>query len=243
MSLSKITLVGAAVAVCLSSLSANAATVTQSFNFLTGSPWTERADTLNFTSGALTLAVSATQYVATSTVGDAVDTTTARKVSRTNGFGLYVDYWGDNDHRIDGYYNELVKFVFNRDVTINKVTFGSIKDGSSFDLFLGDALEFVRSAIVTPTVNFADAASAFAIGASEDEWIYVCKEKRSSRTFRSKTTVRGCDCDKVLDYSAFKITSLEVSYDVPSEVPLPAAGWMLLAGLGGIGALRARKRS
>lgn len=48
-------------------------------------------------------------------------------------------------------------------------------------------------------------------------------------------------------YSAFKITSLTVTYEdqpppPPPPVPVPAAGGLLLAGLGGLAALRRRKR-
>lgn len=42
--------------------------------------------------------------------------------------------------------------------------------------------------------------------------------------------------------SEFKITS--ISFDIiPSAVPLPAAGWLLFAGIGGLAAVRNRKRA
>lgn len=41
----------------------------------------------------------------------------------------------------------------------------------------------------------------------------------------------------------FKLESLTVSYETPSAVPLPAAGWMLFAGLGGLAAMKRRRKT
>lgn len=42
--------------------------------------------------------------------------------------------------------------------------------------------------------------------------------------------------------SYFKVRSMTVSYEVPA-VPLPAAGWMLFAGLGGLAAMKRRNKA
>lgn len=39
---------------------------------------------------------------------------------------------------------------------------------------------------------------------------------------------------------SWKLRSVVVDYSVP-EIPLPAAGWLMLAGIGSIAALRRRK--
>ena len=42
--------------------------------------------------------------------------------------------------------------------------------------------------------------------------------------------------------SAFKVRSLTVEYHEPDPIPLPAAGWLLLAGIGGLGVMKRRSR-
>jgi hypothetical protein len=200
---------------------------------------------LNYTVDDLTLEITANNYDTPETVGEPLDTNFGLPILRSAGYGLYVTYWGDNDHRIDGIINEVVSFAFNKVVTITNVTFGSVKDGSLFDLFVDGT--YTRSAGVDGA-SFDETGSTFGIGASFDEWVKVCKtedKKQSSNDKHSKHDKKPKEkCDWVYDYSAFKITSLTVTYDdppPPSEVPLPAAGFLLLGAMGGLAALRRRK--
>jgi hypothetical protein len=209
---------------------------TVAFDF-TG-PGSQTGNLLSFTSGDLTLDVTASNYGTPVAIGDAFSAGPDLKVTRLQNYGLYVNYRGDNDHRIDGSYNEIVKFAFNKVVTLDWVTFGSIRNGSVFDLFAGPPLKFAGSQSVIGAA-FGQSGSLFGVGASQDGYTTVCREVAVyNRRGRQTGTRQQCDC--VYDYSAFKITGMQVSY---SEVPLPAAGWLLMTGFGGLAALRRRKRA
>lgn len=221
---------------------ANAATVSQTFTF-TGNG-TSTQNSFVMTEGDLTLTLGASFYNTPITEGDELNTTDPLKLTRSNGAGLYIDSKHDNDHRIDGFVNEIVTFAFNKAVRITNVTFGYILNDSVFDLFV-DSLDddkdlsplYNGSQTVLPSFDtLTDTSSLFAIGASAHTEKWVCSGGNKRRNIPPK-------CGYVLtSYSGFKITSLTVEYDEPvTTVPLPAGGMLLLGGMGALAVLRRRK--
>jgi hypothetical protein len=173
------------------------------------------------------------------------------------GYGLGVcGNWSTNwkkcldwDHRVDGMSdNDLAIFTLDNPLALHSIKFGSFdaftevekewvctkqskwgwgcKDGyfnitketfyDSFDLFidLGGGLVYQLSDLVAGTVSFDGSlvSNMFGIGASGK-------------------------------YDAFKIKEIVFKHDdtPPPVIPLPAAGWLLIAGLGGLAALRRKK--
>jgi hypothetical protein len=207
-------------------MASQASAVTTTFDFTNLGNDLEWPGALEFTQDGITVTVDAKSYEDPGAVGSALvenSTSPFTGIGIASGFGLYVTYLFDNDVRIDGWVNELVSFAFNKNVVVNSITFGSVENGSAFDLFVSDAgvLEFASSGDVISPTALGFTSDLFGVGASYDRCLrsvlFVCKD---------------------IEQAAFKITSLTVS-----EVPLPAAGWMLIAGVGGIAAMKRRRKA
>lgn len=197
---------------------AEAATVT--FDFTTANRGA--SSSLNYTAGGLTLTVSATG-------GDG-------KVQTWAGSGLGVP---DRDyHFVDSTYSpETVVFDFSKLVKLVKVTFAYVDPWDDFKLTQeGVSLGvFDVLASVNTTTGLAD---TFGIGADgKVTGNYVSADDYD------KACVNGTWATSYTDtcYSAFKIKSITVDVPDPAPVPLPAAGVMLLAALGGLGLAKRRK--
>ena len=220
-----------AMAMALTTGAASAATVT--FDFTAANSGV--ASALSYTVGGVTLDV-------TSTGGNG-------RVQTWAGFGLGAPT--DSHHQVDSYgIPETVNFVFSRLVQLVTVTFNAAYVDPWDDFALGQDGAVLATLDVTPSVDVSGLTSLaddFSIGAV------------GSVNFRSKASFSFDDdaCEKVGKkkgsteyncYSAFKITSLTVTYEdlppppPPPPVPLPAAGGLLLGALGGLAALRRRKR-
>ncbi len=207
--------------------SAQAATVTFDFSAANSGGW---VDALTYTSGGVTLTVTGG------------DTTGGKgKVATWAGWGLGMKSASDctfrgwcfgSDHQIDSYgLNDLVTFTFSKAVSITQLMFNLVDKGDTFD-FYANGTQVSHSA-VSPVVTLASAlGTSFGVGAGETltqqcfGWGWFCK------------------CRPVILTSAFKLTGLTVTVpDEPAPVPLPAAGLLLAGGLGGLAAIRRRKRA
>ena len=138
-------------------------------------------------------------------------------VGQWTGYGLGAcSYWGSKGcgeaHYVDGYYkNEFLKFSFGHDVTIESIQFKDYGD-NYFDLTLADGTNLFDLAYDAAGL-YQTAVDAMGSMFALGAYYYT---------------------------SGFKVQSITVSYDDTSEVPLPAAGWLLIAGLGGLAVMKRR---
>jgi hypothetical protein len=123
---------------------------------------------------------------------------------------------------------EAMIFDFGKEVTLTSLHFGWAKyasigghfhDGGMFNLFVDGALQ--GSYWVTAALPENITGTVFAIGATAFK-------------FSNSNTTR---------HSYLKLKKMHVTYDAPEVIPLPAAGWLLLGGLGGLAAMKRRRRA
>ncbi|WP_243641955.1 VPLPA-CTERM sorting domain-containing protein [Rhodovulum steppense] len=127
-----------------------------------------------------------------------------------------------DEHFVDGTgKNEVVKFLFDKMVTLVSVTFSYVdqSDKFSFGLLTDSGYTHISD------------------GQTIGNWFY------ETYTFQQTWTSDLFGIGAINDKTQFKIKSITVAYDTPEVVPLPAAGWLLLGGLGGLAALKRRRKA
>lgn len=152
------------------------------------------------------------------------------------GGGLGVTTGRHNSHQVNtrgG--DEVIQLAFNKTVTLERVYFSLVDWDDDFSLTVVDgesAGTFYRNVdIVGNGYGYYDfnqdwTGTTFGIGAADS----LCK---------AWGVTYSCD-----NWDNFKLKGVKVSYEEMEEispVPLPAAGWMLIAAVGGMGLMRRRK--
>lgn len=190
-----------------------ASAATETYSFLGYKPGTYY-NSVDFQSDmGNTVTVTAGTY--TNTISDG--TVGTAYVGQWTGYGLgactkLTTYGCKEQHYIDGYYkNEFLKFSFEHDVTIESIKFKDYGD-NFFDLTLADGTNLLDLKYNAAGV-YQNAIDAMGSMFAIGAYYYT---------------------------SGFKVQSITVSYNTP-EIPLPAAGWLMLAGLGGLAAMKRRK--
>lgn len=171
-------------------------------------------------------------YTFTSDKGNDVDITMGTYngfISNGSAGGGYVGQWTGagvgvctyvkngsckESHVVDGYgTNEYLKFSFEHDVVIKSIKFGDYGD-NYFDLTLADGS------------NLLD------------------KQFNNSGYYNTSVDAKGSMffLGAYNKKSGFKVKKITVEYKM-NEVPLPAAGFLLLGGLGGLAAMKRRKKA
>lgn len=205
----------AAGALALCAGTASAATVT--FDFAAGGT-TSFVNKLNFTTGDVKLALTGKLY---DLKGDTVKADTSRgiKVKSSETYGLASQFnckagLCDDNFRTDGsQFNEMLMFKFNRKVSIDAITFNDrLVDGS-------DSFDFALGS----TRQFSDT---------------VTESYSVAGGFQGFSFGIGASADD----SRFRVTSITVTYDDTTTVPVPAGGLMALGGLGALAALRRKAK-
>ena len=136
------------------------------------------------------------------------------EVTRNSG-GLGVDSHFLDGGSVDGSFrNDLITLTFDTVVHFTSVLFSSWGPGDSFDLFLDGAL-------VEPEERSADSSGFYSLAGLTGMSISF-----------------GADAGLLGSFDSYRVSELEVA-----PVPLPAAGFLLLGGVGGLAMLRRKKKS
>ncbi|MGI9389625.1 MAG: VPLPA-CTERM sorting domain-containing protein [Boseongicola sp.] len=144
-----------------------------------------------------------------------------------NSYGL-ISQNGNEYHAIDSWGpNESMMFSFGMDVELLGTYISWAAGEKDWDVFMDGILQSVENGSGPKALGYG-LADNFAIGTRTH--YSLCP------TVQTFTSVPNCDSEN----SAIKIKKIKIDY-TPEVIPLPAAGWLMLAGIGGIAALRRRK--
>ncbi|MGB3554331.1 MAG: VPLPA-CTERM sorting domain-containing protein [Jannaschia sp.] len=185
----------------------------------------------SLTDGDLTVEARARYfYGGVSYVGNTVASADPREahIGRFQGGAGVFNGAGDN-HTVDGndYYNDFIQLSFDKAVTLDSIGFGYISTRA--DRRGPDDFRLMYDLDGDGTIGVGD---------------YFSDELRTSSNFTALPNVSS----KVWGFAAFgkdddwKLKSVAVSYVEPvAPVPLPAAVWLMLAGLAGLFGVSRRK--
>lgn len=141
-----------------------------------------------------------------------------RRVDRDLNDGIGADGGLLEADEVDGFFgNDVLVFSFDTRVRINSVSFAP-QDIESNDQF---AFGSVSGSTFTRVADFTDVSTPFDMS-----------------FFGSDAIGEAFGIGAIGSDDNFSITAMDVA-----AVPLPAAGWLLIAGLGGIAAMSRRKTS
>ncbi|MEZ5893526.1 MAG: VPLPA-CTERM sorting domain-containing protein [Parvularculaceae bacterium] len=189
--------------------------------------------------------LSAGLFTDTAVTGDAVVTPGqygARPVPYSPGTGITHNN-NDGQHTVDSNYPEVAIMLFDTAVQLTGVWLSYVDPSDTFDLFIDTdndgILERIEQNLALPdsSVAFVDllaynlVGKLFGIGASGYE---SCKEVYSAQKRKYVTK-----CETI--YSDWKLK--KVVFEEVSDVPLPAALPLFMAGLAGFGFATRKKRA
>ena len=167
-----------------------------------------------------------------------------KKVTRTKS-GLGIKQAGEKRALVDGKKGrEILRFKFDTRVKVKRIVFTYFDSADDFELIKYNGQTVVRRLEQNLIVQ-KSTGDGFFDGSKQDigRSILASNQQLSGRVFGIGADFRDDD---------FQIKTITVSYDdgsaarlardVPASVPLPAAGFLMLAGLGAFGLVARRRR-
>lgn len=207
-----------ALAMCASS--AMAATV----SFSLGGPTDNNESSFVYSQGGVDLTVSGIRCG--NSAGPNSASCNAALIDRYDG-GIGMDGGGNDSHQVDGSgSNEFLKLAFNPSITLKSASFTYVSNLDTFRLYTHNGTDWDYEGDANPCNQL------------------FCVNPSTTYTYNFAGTYFGSMflIGATGSNDDFKLKAVSVDYEV-AAVPLPAAGWMLVAGLGGIAALKRRRKA
>lgn len=152
----------------------------------------------------------------------------SEKIDRWN-TGIGMHRGGSDSHQVDGRgRNEFLRLDFSPSITLKKLQFTYADKWDQFSFFtMGvSGWTYVGNGYACQSgVNCGNTSTA--------HWFTF------SGTYSGTSFLVGAKGK----YDDWKLRGVKVYYEEPEVIPLPAAGWLLLGGLGGLAAMKRRRKA
>lgn len=167
-------------------------------------------------------------------------------IGRWEGGAGVKNAYTDNSHMVDGSgYKDFIQIGFSRDVIMHEVKFSYF---DAYDKEKSCSLSWTYPYIQCDYVVVDDDDFRWMYDSNYDDEIGV-GDWISSNIDQNPFSAFGGVSSNLFGFGAFehnddwKLKKVTVKYHETNVVPLPAAGWLLLAGIGGLAAYGRRKRA